>query len=79
MALKYMHNFLIGLTVSLVTWAANGACLGVPSSAPPLRVFVVPQLTPTQIYTRWAPLLEDIGQQTKLCFDLIVPISIPQF
>lgn len=79
MALTSTCNFVIGLTISLVTWAANGACLGVPSASPPLRVYVVPQLTPTQIYTRWAPLLENIGQQTKLCFELIVPISIPQF
>jgi phosphonate transport system substrate-binding protein len=49
------------------------------SSQPPLKVYIVPQLTATQTYTHWAPLLEQVGQQTKQCFDLLVPISIPQF
>lgn len=54
------------------------ACLG-DKSAQPLKVYIVPQLTASQTYTRWVPLLERIGKNTEQCFELIVPVSIPQF
>ena len=54
------------------------ACLGDASqAAQPRRVAVVPQLPPSEIYSRWAPLLQDLGQRSKLCFELVVPPSIP--
>jgi phosphonate transport system substrate-binding protein len=49
------------------------------SSQAPLKVYIVPQLTATQTYTNWAPLLERVGIQTKQCFELMVPTSIPEF
>jgi phosphonate transport system substrate-binding protein len=49
------------------------------SAQDPLKVYIVPQLTATQTYTYWAPLLEQVGQQTNQCFELLVPTSIPQF
>jgi phosphonate transport system substrate-binding protein len=49
------------------------------SSQAPLKVYIVPQLTATHTYTYWAPLLEQVGQQTNQCFELMVPTSIPQF
>jgi len=56
------------------------ACLGDASQAAQLRrVAVVPQLPPSEIYSRWAPLLQDLGQRSKLCFELVVPPSIPAF
>jgi phosphonate transport system substrate-binding protein len=57
---------------------AIAACLG-DKSAQPLKVYIVPQLTASQTYTRWGPLLDQIGKNTEQCFDLIVPVSIPQF
>jgi phosphonate transport system substrate-binding protein len=54
------------------------ACLG-DKSAQPLKVYIVPQLTASQTYTRWSPLLDQIGKNTEQCFDLIVPVTIPQF
>lgn len=63
----------------MISLSAHAACLGVSSSQAPLRVYIVPQLTATQTYTNWAPLLEQVGQQTNQCFELLVPTSIPQF
>jgi phosphonate transport system substrate-binding protein len=39
----------------------------------------VPQLTVSQTYTIWAPLLEQLGKQSKQCFELVVPATIPLF
>lgn len=68
----------IGVTSYIISLSVHAACLGVASSAP-LKVYIVPQLTATQTYTNWAPLLEQVGQLTKQCFELIVPTSIPNF
>lgn len=69
----------IGVTAFIISLSAHAACLGVASSAAPFKVYIVPQLTATQTYTHWAPLLKQVGQLTKQCFELIIPISIPQF
>lgn len=79
MAWVNVRHFVIGVSAYIMSLGVNAACLGVATSAAPLKVYIVPQLTATQTYTNWAPLLEQVGQQTKQCFDLIVPISIPQF
>ena len=42
-------------------------------------VAVVPQLPRAATYAKWAPLLEAIGRNTKQCFDLVVPETIPAF
>ncbi|HBI82683.1 phosphate/phosphite/phosphonate ABC transporter substrate-binding protein [Orrella sp. NBD-18] len=42
-------------------------------------VYVVPQLPAAQMYTKWAPVLQQIGKMTGLCFDLFVPATIPEF
>jgi phosphonate transport system substrate-binding protein len=69
----------IGVTAYIISSSVHAACLGVVSSQVPLKVYIVPQLTATQTYTHWAPLLEQVGQQTNQCFELFVPTSIPHF
>lgn len=55
-------------------------CLGDQRQAfKPRRVAVVPQLPPSEIYARWGPLLQELGLRSRLCFDLMVPSSIPAF
>lgn len=48
-------------------------------AARPLRVGVVPQLPPAELYARWWPLLERVGRAARLCFVLEIPRSIPRF
>lgn len=75
---KPLHLFIVvGLTVFAL--GSQAACLGDQATARVYKVYIVPQLTATQIYTRWGPVLEQIGKETKQCFELIVPTSIPQF
>jgi phosphonate transport system substrate-binding protein len=81
MTVKKRTILVLSIVVSVGMFAPNGvmaACLG-DKSAQPLKVYIVPQLTASQIYTRWGPLLDQIGKNTEQCFDLIVPVSIPQF
>lgn len=71
--------FLWGLFFYLCSFDVEAACLGDQATARSFKVYIVPQLTATQIYTRWGPVLEQIGKETKQCFELVVPTSIPQF
>lgn len=79
MAWVFAGQLVIGVTACIISLNVHAACLGVASSAVPFKVYIVPQLTATQTYKYWAPLLEQVGQQTNQCFDLLVPTSIPQF
>lgn len=76
---RYKYQAAIGVISSLLAAGAHGACLGDQNAKIALKVYIVPQLTATQIYTSWAPLLELIGLRTQQCFELNVPASIPQF
>lgn len=59
---------------------AHGKCIGDPNSIYPVRsVYVVPQLSPAQLYVRWAPVLEKVGYTAGICFDLIIVRTIPDF
>ena len=64
---------------SVGTIGAYAACIGDQAATKPYKVYIVPQLTPAQTYVHWVPLLERVGNETKQCFELIVPPNIPQF
>lgn len=72
---KLLAGFAFILQVALV----HGACLGDKTSLQSYKVYIVPQFTATQIYTRWSPVLERVGKESNQCFELIVPNSIPEF
>jgi len=56
------------------------SCLGDPSKADdPRTVAVVPQLPPAELYSRWQPMLVELGRRSNQCFQLVVPESIPTF
>lgn len=74
-----VFRLIIGCMSFFYAIFAQGACLGDKTSLYSYKVYVVPQLTATQIYTRWSPVLEQVGKESKQCFELIVPTSIPQF
>ena len=65
--------------VCFATGAANAACLGEQSSTKVYTFDVVPQLTAAKIYTTWSPLLQRVGQEAGLCFELRVSSTIPEF
>ena len=67
---------LLAFTISLPVFAE---CLGDKSVKKPRSVYIVPQLTVSQTHTLWAPLLEQLGIQSKQCFELVVPATIPLF
>jgi len=56
-----------------------GACLGTQLNTKVYTFDVVPQFPAAKIYTTWSPLLQRIGQDAGLCFDLRVSASIPEF
>ena len=58
---------------------AEAACLGDKSAPLTYSVYIVPQLTSTQIYASWAPLLQEIGIASRQCFELVITPTIPDF
>jgi len=68
-----------GLAVFDFSPLIGATCLGDVSAKQTYSVYVVPQFSATEIYTAWAPFLEKIGLETKQCFDLIIPSTIPEF
>lgn len=67
------------LAVAMTTSAAWSSCLGDRNASKTLTIAVVPQLPRSVTFTKWAPLLEQLGQSAKLCFDLVIPETIPAF
>ena len=72
---------LITLFASALIWAssAHAACLGEQNTTKVYTFDVVPQLTAAKIYTTWSPLLQRIGHEAGLCFELRVSPTIPEF
>lgn len=57
----------------------QAACLGSPQASKVHSFEVVPQVTASKIYTAWSPLLERVGREAGLCFELRVSATIPEF
>ena len=76
----WRHN-LMGLIVCGLSLcgATQAACLGEQSASKTYTFDVVPQLTAAKIYTTWSPLLQRVGQDAGLCFELRVSATIPEF
>ena len=69
----------LGLMGLVYSAAVSANCLGDLTAKQAYSVYVVPQFSATEIYTAWAPFLEKVGMETKQCFDLIIPSTIPEF
>lgn len=63
----------------LLSSAAQADCLGEKNASKVYGFEVVPQFSATKIYTTWSPLLQRVGQETGLCFELRVSPTIPEF
>jgi phosphonate transport system substrate-binding protein len=76
-----LKRLFFGLLASalLVTGTANAACLGEQNTTKVYTFDVVPQHTAAKIYTTWSPLLQRVGQEAGLCFELRVAATIPEF
>ena len=75
--LRYL--LFLGASISWgVGWAAE-PCLGDTSSPGRYSVYLVPRQSATQLFHSWAPLLERIGKENKLCFELNITATFPEF
>ena len=57
----------------------HAACLGEQNTTKTYSFEVVPQLTAAKIYSTWSPVLQRVGQDADLCFELRVSPTIPEF
>jgi phosphonate transport system substrate-binding protein len=58
---------------------SQATCLGEQNTTKVYTFDVVPQLTAAKIYSTWSPLLQRVGIEAGLCFDLRVAPTIPEF
>jgi phosphonate transport system substrate-binding protein len=70
---------LLACLLSALAPAASADCLGNPHAPRVHRVDIVPQLPPSTLFSRWAPVLEAIGKATGLCLELRIAPTIPAF
>lgn len=79
--MRWLKVNLVGLftLVLLLNGNAHATCLGEQSTTKVYLFDVVPQLTSSKIYTTWSPLLQRVGQDAGLCFELRVSATIPEF
>lgn len=71
-------KFVVAACVWCFSAAVQAACLG-DASAKTYTFDVVPQFTAAKIHTAWAPLLQRVGKQAGLCFELKIASNIPEF
>lgn len=77
---SFTRNLLGLFTGTLLCVSATyAACLGEQNTTKVYTFDVVPQLTAAKIYTTWSPLLQRVGQEAGLCFELRVSPTIPEF
>ena len=72
------HHGLIFLCAVLPA-SVTAACFGDTQSKKIYSVSVVPQKTPSEIFSTWSALLDQIGKQTGMCFELQLQSTIPDF
>ena len=79
--MRALTKHLFGLFASVLLWSscAHATCLGEQNATKVYTFDVVPQLTAAKIYTTWSPLLQRVGQEAGLCFELRVSPTIPEF
>jgi len=79
--MRALRRNLFGLLacVLLTTSDTHASCLGEQNTTKVYTFDVVPQLTAAKIYTTWSPLLQRVGQDAGLCFELRVSATIPEF
>lgn len=75
---RFLHAAVWGGAV-LGGVTAQADCLGDAASPVVLKIAVVPQLPPAELYAHWAPLLEKLGNTGHWCFQLQLQRSIPDF
>lgn len=78
-ARQILSRAFIAIAIFAIAAGAQANCLGDSRATKAFKVYVVPQLPAAQLYTRWAPLLEQVGKEAGQCFELVVPTNIPQF
>jgi phosphonate transport system substrate-binding protein len=79
--MRTLRRNLFGVLTCLLmaTSYSYAACLGEQNTTKVYTFDVVPQLTAAKIYTTWSPLLQRVGQDAGLCFELRVSATIPEF
>ncbi len=73
-----MKSCIVGCLLSLSA-LSQAACLGDTTAAKTHTFDVVPQFTAAKIHSTWAPLLQRVGKEAGLCFELKIAASIPEF
>lgn len=70
--------FLLCLLATNTGAAAASPCFG-DQKAAHYSMYLVPRLADTELFRDWTPLLERLGGESQVCFELRIPSGIPSF
>ncbi len=70
----------LGISLLSFSFAAYGTCIGSQNAKVTTYSFYVgPMHSVSDMYSAWTPVLDKVGKQLNLCFDLKVMTGIPSF
>ncbi len=70
----------LGISLLSFSFAAYGTCIGSQNTnVTTYSFYAVPQLAVSNMYEAWTPVLDRVGKQLNLCFDLKVLPGVPSF
>ena len=70
---------LLFISILCMRLAAAAPCIGDQSARSSYSVYLIPRLPATTLYHDWAPLLERIGKESGLCFELRIAADFSEF
>lgn len=73
-----MKKYILFSIIICLSNLANAQCIGDPTGTV-RSVYIVPQLSTSQLVTNWLPILDKIGKDTHQCLELKITRSIPEF
>lgn len=77
--MRLLRGGLLLLSLFCIPPVMAEPCLGEQSARNSNSVYLIPRLAATSLYQDWAPLLERLGRESGLCFDLQIPVSYVEF
>ena len=67
------------LFIAFFSLSASASCVGDQQSDKVYKVSVVPQKSPSEIFSVWSQLLDRVGKKTGMCFTLTLQSNIQDF
>ncbi|MDO8772399.1 MAG: PhnD/SsuA/transferrin family substrate-binding protein [Burkholderiaceae bacterium] len=76
---KLLRSMPCCLLIAFFSISASASCVGDQQSNKIYKVSVVPQKSPSEIFSVWSQLLDRVGKKAGMCFTLTLQSNIQDF